>query len=110
MTVGFRRLLAMSTKSHDSRKLSSATTNTSLDRLTTDFSSKVFANLKTPMLSIFSVWAAVTVLVAVLSSTIKLYEQAMVLVASVCSIIGTLLILFSAVYAKKEDRNVIPIS
>lgn len=95
----------MSAKSQDSRKLSSATTNTSLDRLTTDFSSKVFANLKTPMLSIFSVWAAVTVLVAVLSSTIKLYEQAMVLVASVCSIIGTLLILFSAVYAKKEDRN-----
>lgn len=96
----------MNAKSAGARNVSTATTSTSVDRLTTDFSSKVYANLRKPMLSIFSVWATVTVLVAVLSNTIKLYEQAMVLVASVCSIVGTLLILFSAVYAKKEDRNV----
>lgn len=95
----------MSTKMSDLRNASTVTNVSSTD-VSSNFSSKVYANLKTPMLVIFTVWISVTVLVVVLSNTIRLHEQAMVLVASVCSIIGTLLILFSALYSKKEDRNV----
>jgi hypothetical protein len=100
---------SISTTGYTGRMLRGVSTSSSGSRLQNSFSVEVAQELKGPMTKVFLIWFVISCLIMISNKLFTFGANDAVFVGSLLSLIGTLLILFSATNSEDHERKVSPI-